>query len=431
MSARALDSQEADAILRSLRHTRAAHVAADDNLRKDLGVARRSYGTGSLFARGDAWYGQWRIGGRLVKRKLGARREPGSRQGLTKAQAEAELRRRISDLGAAAPAERIGVEEAGRRYVRHLETVRQRKRSTTQDYEIMLRRHLSPFFGETPLERIDADEVELYVQAKLRAGFARQTVVNQLNLLHGIFSHAVKRGWTSENPVVGVERPPSGRRDPDIRFLRADELEALLRAVPRDEVGVMESALYLTAAMTGLRQGELVALRWSDVDWGAGVIRVRRSYTRGEFGAPKSRRSSRAVPMADRVAGELERHFQRSAFRDDTELVFCHPQTGRPYDASRLRKRFKRAVQTAGVRDVRFHDLRHTFGTQMAAAGAPLRALMEWMGHCDFATTLVYADYAPDPAQGAALAERAFGRGINSGINPSDTEQFHEEPKPL
>jgi integrase len=86
-----------------------------------------------------------------------------------------------------------------------------------------------------------------------------------------------------------------------------------------------------------------------------------------------------------------------------------------------LRKRFKRAIEAAGVREVRFHDLRHTFGTQMAAAGAPLRSLMEWMGHRDFATTLVYADYAPDQTQGVQLVERAFSRGINSGINLSAT----------
>ena len=110
------------------------------------------------------------------------------------------------------------------------------------------------------------------------------------------------------------------------------------------------------------------------------------------------------MPLADRVAAELERHFQRSAFQADTDLVFAHPHTGNPYDASRLRKRYKRAVTAAGIRDVRFHDLRHTFGTRMAASGAPLRALMEWMGHRDLATTLVYADYAPDPAQGASFA---------------------------
>lgn len=155
---------------------------------------------------------------------------------------------------------------------------------------------------------------------------------------------------------------------------------------------------------------ECVALRWRDVDWAAGLIRVRRSYGDGEFGPPKTRRSSRAVPMADRVAAELDRLQKRSVFQDEEDLVFCHPLLGGVYDPSKLRKRFVEAARLAGIRPVRFHDLRHTFGTQMAAAGAPLRAIQEWMGHSDYSTTSIYADYAPDPSQGARYAARAFGR---------------------
>jgi len=161
--------------------------------------------------------------------------------------------------------------------------------------------------------------------------------------------------------------------------------------------------------MTGLRQGELVALRWRDVDWTARLIRVRRSYSRGQWTTPKSRRSSRAVPMADRVARELEWHFARSAYTDDDDLVFCHPHTGTPYDASKSRVRFKDALKRAELRELRFHDLRHTYGTLMAAAGTPLRTLQGWMGHRDYKTTEIYADFAPDPSQGAMWAERAFG----------------------
>ena len=114
--------------------------------------------------------------------------------------------------------------------------------------------------------------------------------------------------------------------------------------------------------------------------------------------------------MADRLAAELERHFQRSQYQGDDDLVFCHPNTGRPYDASKMRKRFKEARDAAGLRpEVRFHDLRHTFGTGMAGAGAPLRAIQEWMGHRDYKTTSIYADYSPDPSQGARWAEAAFG----------------------
>jgi integrase len=171
----------------------------------------------------------------------------------------------------------------------------------------------------------------------------------------------------------------------------------------------MERVLYRTAAMTGMRRGELLALRWMDVAWTNRVIRVRRSFTRGEFGAPKSRRSSRAVPLADSLAAELERYHQGSHQTEDDDLVFRHPLTGRPYDPAKLRRRFQASVSRAGLRPIRFHDLRHTFGTRMASAGAPLRAVQEWMGHRDFRTTLIYADYAPDASAGAQWAERAFG----------------------
>jgi len=159
--------------------------------------------------------------------------------------------------------------------------------------------------------------------------------------------------------------------------------------------------------MTGLRQGELIALRWVDVDWKAGRIRVRRNCTRQEFGAPKSKRSSRSVPMTKRVVAELKAHFERTEYSGDDDLVFCHPEIGHPLDASKTRRRYKKALKKAGVRAVRFHDLRHTFGTRCAAEGVPMRMLQEWMGHRDIKTTQIYADYAPSPHE-ADLLERAF-----------------------
>lgn len=181
--------------------------------------------------------------------------------------------------------------------------------------------------------------------------------------------------------------------------------------------------------MTGLRQGELLGLRWRDVDWRAGRVRVRRSYVRGEFGSPKSKRSSRAVPLADRVARVLEQHFQRSAYQADDDLVFAHPQLGTPLDRSKVLKRFKAAAARAGLERLRFHDLRHTFGTRMAAAGVPMRTLQEWMGHRDFKTTLIYADYAPAEHE-RELIERAFRQGINPGINLSETERNEDHRIP-
>jgi integrase len=209
--------------------------------------------------------------------------------------------------------------------------------------------------------------------------------------------------------------PAQGKSEPDVRALT-------------------DHALYLTAAMTGLREGELVALRWRDVDWSASVIRVRRNYTRGRLGTPKSKRSSRALPMADRLGGELDCHFKRSLYQGDDHLVFCHPQTGEPYDASQIRKRFYAAMTAAGMGQrcgreggITFHSLRHTFGTLMAAAGVPMRTLQEWMGHRNLATTEIYADYAPDPAYGAAFAERAFTAKVAGSGDGQDAADSHED----
>lgn len=111
--------------------------------------------------------------------------------------------------------------------------------------------------------------------------------------------------------------------------------------------------------------------------------------------------------MIARTAGALDRLFKSSQFQADDDLVFAHPELGSVLDASKLRKRFKATLATAGVRPVRFHDLRHTFGTQAAASGVPLRTLQEWMGHRDYKTTLIYADYAPR-AEERQMIERAF-----------------------
>jgi integrase len=165
------------------------------------------------------------------------------------------------------------------------------------------------------------------------------------------------------------------------------------------------------AAMTGLRQGELVALRWRDVDWPAARLRVRQNHVLGEFGTPKSRRSTRSVPMADPVGAALDELFKASPAQGDDDLVFADPVTGGPLSKRMILQRFRKALEAAHLDEThRFHDLRHTFGTRMAAAGVPMRTLQEWMGHRDIATTQRYADYAPS-AHEAAYVAAAVGSG--------------------
>jgi len=230
-------------------------------------MGKRSYGTGRLFVRCDSggrevWYGTWWAGGVRVKRRIGLKRSTARADGLTRVQAERELRRRIETDVVIAGAQRRTVAEAGEAYIEHLEFVMERKRTTVADYRGYLRRHLAPFFGERPLDRIDAARVEAFLRAKRTFGLSSKTVCNQLNFLHGLFAFAIKRGWASSNPVALVDRPRTPRHaHRRIRFLQREELDALLRAVPDDHLGAVERPLYLSAAMTGLRQGELIGLR--------------------------------------------------------------------------------------------------------------------------------------------------------------------------
>lgn len=163
-------------------------------------------------------------------------------------------------------------------------------------------------------------------------------------------------------------------------------------------------------------------------------MRVRNAYVLGEHSSEgKSDLSTRrSVPMADRLGRELDRWSQRTAFSGEDDLVFAHPQTGRPLDGSKVSKRFKSACRAAGVRVVRFHDLRHTFATRLAATGQPLRTIQEFLGHADAKTTQIYAHYAPSEV---AMVNAAFSAkestGSNSGSNLSETGTPLEAPTPL
>jgi integrase len=373
---------------------------------------RRPRGTGALIARKDSagretWYGKWWVGSSQVKRRIGPKRTPSLRDGLTRSQAEAELRKLIGSVQVAqARRERMTVAEAGELLIASA-TTRGLKRSTVMSYETICRVHLSPFFGSRPLDRIARRDVESLGAQMIRKGKAPATTRHALSVLHTIFEHARRQEWVVANPVSLADKPRVEQVDPDIRFLDTEEVEALVRGVPDDYLGRVERPMYLAAAMTGMRQGELLALRWLDVDWAAQRVRIRRNFVRGEFGTPKSKRSSRSVPLADRLARELDQLHRVTNWPGEDDLVFAHPHTGKPIDRSKLLKRFKSALKHAGVRDVRFHDLRHTFGTRLAAQGVPMRTLQEMMGHRDFKTTLIYADYAPS-AHEAGWIEAAF-----------------------
>jgi integrase len=155
-------------------------------------------------------------------------------------------------------------------------------------------------------------------------------------------------------------------------FYSPEEVWALIRAAASEQDG----AIFLTAAYTGLRRGELIALRWRDVDFDRSAVRVAGSYANGNLTAPKSGHG-RAVPMVPEVAETLARLSHRAEFVGDDDLVFVG-EVGGYLDGSALRRRFLAACGRAGLRPIRFHDLRHTFGTLAVRGAESIVELQHW-----------------------------------------------------
>lgn len=388
---------------------------------------RRSAGTGHVHEKWGSYYGRWRTSdGRLLNRRIGRVRTPGERDGLTRTQAEREFRR-LQDEEEQTPRPRHDAEiptvDAAADSLRQQLALGGARRSYRENCASMQRVHISSRLGTARVTDVTRADVETLAAGMLKLGLSPKTVRNTLSFLHSIFEHAIDEGWARENPVRRATRPGRRRQgdvDPDLQFLTLAELDAVLRAIPDeivhrapaptrkgrrgpapppppDVLGPVLRVVVLAAAITGLRQSELLGLRWRDVDWVAQRIRVRNTFVRGEHSTDgKSDLSTRrSVPMADRLARELDRWSQRSEYGSADDLVFAHPQTGAPLDRSKVTKRFKAACRDAAVREVRFHDLRHTFATRLAASGQPLRTIQEFLGHADSKTTQIYAHYAP------------------------------------
>jgi integrase len=304
------------------------------------------------------------------------------------------------------------------------------KRSTARGYRSVIEAHLLPVFGDRAVDRITVTDVAAFDRQLRGKNLRPQTRRNILGLLVAMLDTARKQGWLTDNPATDYEKPRNSRSENDVelRFLTLEEVEAVLRAVPQDELGSVIEALILAAAMTGMRRGELLGLRWKDVDWTARKIRVARTYVGGKEDTPKSESSRRAVPLANRLAAELHRLYNVSPHNGDDDPVFTHPRgTGLPLDGSAVSKAFKRALKRAGVRPVRFHDLRHTFGTMMAAnPNVSMRTLQGWLGHSDPGTTAIYAHFAPS-AHEADWVDEVFAAPV-VGSFPSATQQASTAP---
>lgn len=352
--------------------------------------------------RGPQWFAKYRLpDGRQVQRKIGpAWTERGRPPAgyYTKRGAEDWLRKVLNEARRGTLPGLVKTDvtfaQAADEWLRYIEHDRGRKPSTIAGYRALLRSQLLPTFGELPIEAITTEMIEAWIAGVERAPATR---TKALVLMHGIFKRARKLYGLPTNPVAEVEKPPT-QSSGDIETFSPEEVMALVRAAASDQ----DAAIYMTAAFTGLRRGELLALRWRDVDFSGQVIRVRASYADGALTTPKSGKV-RSVPLAPSIAEILAKLGQRDRWTGDDDLVFVG-QAGGYLDGRALRRRYDKALKRANLRKLRFHDLRHTFGTRMIAK-ADIRRVQEWMGHADIETTMKYLHYAPRNSDASLVAE--------------------------
>lgn len=346
---------------------------------------------------GDRWVAKWRDAGGQHKRVLGkawkGRGRPtagyltkqGAQRMLDEILAEA---RRGQLIAPTRPVAGTTFADAAAEWLRYVEHDRKRRPSTLRDYRIVVDKVLVPALGAAPLEEITSGHIDTFRARLVAEGdLSARTINKYLALIHGILKRAQRVYGLSANAAAGVERQPA-RRSGDFDVLSVEEVEALVRAASSEQDG----ALFATAAYAGLRLGELRALRWRDIDFGKRLVHVRRSYVEREEGTPKSGRV-RSVPMIDQVARALDGLSRREHFTGDANLVFCN-DVGEHFDDSALRRRFYAARKRAGLKRLRFHDLRHSFGT-LAVQVFPLSDVKAYMGHADIATTMVYVHHVP------------------------------------
>jgi len=354
---------------------------------------------------GLVWYAKYRTGtGHQVQKKLGpawTRRGRPPAGHHTRSTAERwlnltlqRIRQRTMPPVRGTPA---GFDEAAAEWLRHVEHDRGRKPTTLRGYRILLDTHLRPAFGGRQLSDLSTEEIERVVWS---TGLAAASITKLIVCMSGIY-HRARRVWgITYDPVDDVQRPQL-KPTYDLEVYTPAEVLELTNAA----VSERDAAIFLTAALAGLRLGEVVALAWRDVDLDRCVLRVRRSWSGHELTTPKAGKV-RSVPLAPQVIYALRD--LRPDGGDLDALVFPG-RSGGHLDRRALRRRYHAAQERAGLRQLRFHDLRHTFATTMVAHTS-IRRVQEWLGHSDLHSTMRYLHYTPRHDD-AELVARAFRSG--------------------
>jgi integrase len=280
--------------------------------------------------------------------------------------------------------------------------------------------HIIPRIGRLKLTALTPQQVQELYANRLAAGLASTTVNHLHDTLHKALKRAMRLGLVARNVTELVDVPRVGPSE--MRPLSREETHRLIEAAACDRL----EALYVLAIATGMRQSELLGLRWPDFDFSAGVVRVRTQLKRTlektwVFHEPKTRRSRRQVALAAPAIVALQRHQEQQqlervtlgAAYEDNGLVFC-TQLGRPLIKGNVYRSFLRLLDKAALPRMRFHDLRHTCATLLLIARVNPKVVSEMLGHASVSITLdIYSHVIPDMQQDAAAIMAAV-------LEPSD-----------
>ncbi len=360
---------------------------------------KRGQGEGSLYKRKDGlWVAQVYAQGTKIYK-------------YCKTQAEArdwvqEIRNQLQN-GLALASAQITLEQFLQQWLEsHRASIRPK---TVQQYEHIVKQYLVPGIGRLKLRELRPDHIQALYNANLREGKSERTVLLIHAVLHRALNQALKWGLIVHNPVQGTTHPKLRHRE--MRTLTDIQVRTLLRVVQ----GSRYEALYLLAVSTGLREGELLGLKWSDLDWSARRLQVQRQLQRLSgnsmvFSEPKSKAGRRAVVLSQIVLSRLRSHRVIQAYEKlfagerwkENDLVFPS-SIGTPWDPRNLYKHFKGLLEQAELPDIRFHDLRHTAATLMLQQGIHPKVVQERLGHADISLTLnTYSHVMPDIQEEAA-----------------------------
>lgn len=386
-------------------------------------MARRRFQRGSIRKRGKrnpVWELQWWEDYIKTDGTIGRRRESAvlgcvAEMSIKQAHKEAEKKLSPVNAGKAVPYSTLSLREFVEQFFIPL-AFPILKLSTRKRYRSTLDLHLLPAFGGNRLCDIRTVEVQRFILQKFNNGLGWETCNHLRNLLSKIFANAKKWGhFCGENPALGVELPER-RASKKKQVLMPDQVIRLL-ATLREPVRTM----VWIAVLTGLRVGEILALRWQDVDFHHGELRVEQAVYRGCVGSPKTRGSRRTLPLPEVLVSALQALATRSMKDGPQGLVFATRKGTSFSDTNLLLRHLKPAGQQIGAPWVSWHTFRRTHATLLQLAGGSAKDAQAQLGHSQITTTLgIYT--IPIPAHQRAAVERLSGLVTNGDEFASDSQ---------